>query len=45
MLLLWFFLWQGGPVSAAFFGAVFNLTGILQVPDFLISIGQQQFHL
>ena len=45
LLLLWFLLWQGGPVSLAFFGAVLNLTGILQVPEFLIGLGQQQFHL
>jgi len=45
LLLLWFLLWQGGPVSTAFFGAVLNLTGILQVPEFLIGLGQQQFHL
>ena len=45
LLLLWFFLWQGGPISTAFFGAVLNVTGVLQVPEFLISLGQQQFRL
>jgi Zn-dependent protease len=45
MLLLSFFLWQGGPISLTFWTAVYNLAGILQVPDFLISAGQQQFHL
>jgi len=45
MLLLSFFLWQGGPISLTFLTAIYNLAGILQVPDFLISAGQQQFHL
>jgi len=45
MLLLSFFLWQGGPISLTFWTAIYNLAGILQVPDFLISAGQQQFHL
>ena len=44
LLLLYFFLWQG-PVGAAFFNAVYNFAGILQVPDFLISAGHQQFLL
>ena len=45
LLLISFFLWQGGPISATFWGAVYNVAGILQVPDFLISAGQQQFLL
>ena len=45
LLLISFFLWQGGPISATFWGAVYNVAGILQVPAFLISAGQQQFLL
>ncbi len=42
-VLVIFLLWQVGPVSTAFFGAVANLTGILQVPLDLIDVGQLQF--
>jgi len=43
LLLLSFFLWQGGPLSAVFWNAVYSLTGVLQVPLDLVEIGRQQF--
>jgi Zn-dependent protease len=42
LLVLFFFLWQGGPVSAVFWNFVYSLTGLLNVPDYLIAFGQQQ---
>jgi len=43
LLVLFFLLWQGGPVTAVFWNAVYALTGLLNLPDYLISFGQQQF--
>jgi Zn-dependent protease len=42
LLVLFFLLWQGGPVSAVFWNFVYGLTGLLNVPEFLISMGQLQ---
>jgi Zn-dependent protease len=42
LLLLFFFLWQGGPISNAFWRLVFNLTSLINVPEYLIFLGQQQ---
>jgi Zn-dependent protease len=42
MLLLFFFLWQGGPISAVFWNFVYGLVGAINVPEFLVFIGQQQ---
>ena len=43
LLLLFFLLWQGGPVSSLFWNGVYGLTNFLNVPQDLISIGQHQF--
>jgi Zn-dependent protease len=42
MLLLFFFLWQGGPLSAAFWNFIYSVAALFNVPDFLIYLGQQQ---
>ena len=42
MLVLFFFLWQGGPISAVFWNFVYGVVGIVSVPDFLVFLGQQQ---
>jgi Zn-dependent protease len=42
MLLLFFLLWQGGPVSAVFWNFVYGLTGAVNVPPDLVFLGQQQ---
>jgi Zn-dependent protease len=42
LLVLFFLLWQGGPVSSAFWGLVNGLTGLLNIPESLIALGQQQ---
>lgn len=42
MLVLFFLLWQGGPVSAVFWNFVYGLTGLVNVPEYLIFLGQQQ---
>ena len=42
LLLLFFLLWQGGPVSAAFWNFVYGLTGLISVPPDLVVVGQQQ---
>jgi Zn-dependent protease len=42
LLLLFFLLWQGGPVSSTFWHLVFSLTNLLNVPEFLVFLGQQQ---
>jgi len=43
LLLLFYLLWQGGPVSASFWHLVSSLTNLLSVPGELIDLGQQQF--
>jgi Zn-dependent protease len=43
LLLLFFLLWQGGPVGDLFWGGVTSLTDLLNVPRDLIFIGQHQF--
>jgi Zn-dependent protease len=42
MLLLFFLLWQGGPISGAFWNLVLGTTSLLNVPDYLVFLGQQQ---
>jgi Zn-dependent protease len=42
MLLIFYLLWQGGPVSTTFWNFVYSLTGLLNVPGDLITLGQQQ---
>ena len=42
LLVLFFLLWQGGPVGSAFWHLVLSLTSLLNVPDYLIFVGQQQ---
>lgn len=44
LLLLFFLLWTGGPITSAFWNFIFGITSALQVPDLLVAIGQQQFH-
>jgi len=43
MLLIFFLLWRGGPVSAVFWNAIYSLTNLLNVPEYLIYLGQHQF--
>jgi Zn-dependent protease len=43
MLVLFFLLWQGGPVSTSFWNAVYSLSGLLNVPQDFVSLGHQQF--
>jgi Zn-dependent protease len=43
LVLLFFLLWQGGPVSSLFWNSVYSLTNLLNVPQDLISLGQHQF--
>jgi Zn-dependent protease len=43
LLVLFFLLWQGGPVSATFWNFVYSLSGQLNVPPELVSLGHQQF--
>ena len=42
MLLLFFFLWQGGPVSTAFWQLIFGFGALINLPDTLVFLGQQQ---
>jgi Zn-dependent protease len=43
LVVLFFLLWQGGPVSATFWSSVYSLSGLLNVPQDLIALGHQQF--
>ena len=43
LLLLFYLLWQGGPISATFWNFVYSLSSLLGVPDYLVFLGQQQF--
>jgi len=43
MLILFFLLWRGGPVSAVFWNAVYSLTNLINVPEYLVYLGQHQF--
>ena len=43
LLLIFYLLWQGGPVSTTFWTFVYGLTGLLNVSPDLINFGHQQF--
>jgi Zn-dependent protease len=43
LLLLFFLLWQGGPVSALFWNVTFGLSNLLNIPESLVLLGQHQF--
>lgn len=43
LVIVFILLWRGGPVSAAFWNFVYSLTGLLNVPEYLIYLGQHQF--
>jgi Zn-dependent protease len=43
LVIVFILLWRGGPVSAAFWNFVYSLTGLLNVPEYLIFLGQHQF--
>jgi Zn-dependent protease len=43
LLVVFFLLWQGGPVSASFWNSVYALSGLLNIPQDLIALGHQQF--
>src|SRR5207245_7981291 len=43
LLILFFLLWRGGPISAVFWNFVYSLTNLLNVPEYLIYLGQHQF--
>jgi len=42
LLVLFFLLWQGGPVSATFWNFVYGLTSLLNVPQDLVYLGHHQ---
>jgi Zn-dependent protease len=43
LLVLFFLLWQGGPVSSTFWNFVYGLSSLLNVPPDLVYLGHQQF--
>ena len=43
LLVLFFLLWQGGPVSTTFWNFVYSLAGVLNIPPDLVFLGHQQF--
>jgi Zn-dependent protease len=43
LLVLFFLLWQGGPVSATFWNFVYGLSSSLNIPPELVDLGHQQF--
>jgi len=43
LLVLFFLLWQGGPVSATFWNFVYGLSSTLNIPPELVDLGHQQF--
>jgi len=43
LLLLFFLLWQGGPVSTIFWNFTFGLSSLLNIPEYLVILGQHQF--
>jgi Zn-dependent protease len=43
LLVLFFLLWQGGPVSSTFWNFVYGLSSLLNVPPDLVGLGHQQF--
>jgi len=43
LLVLFFLLWQGGPVSATFSNLVYDLSSLLSIPPDLVFLGHQQF--
>ena len=43
MLILFFLLWRGGPVSAVFWNFVYGLTNLINVPEYFVYLGQHQF--
>jgi len=43
LLVLFFLLWQGGPVSTEFWNLVYSLAGLLNVPPDLVYLGHRQF--
>ena len=43
LLVLFFLLWRGGPVSSVFWNFVYGLTNLLNVPEYLVYLGQHQF--
>src|SRR5205823_9289030 len=43
LLILFFLLWRGGPITAVFWNFVYSLTNLLNVPEYLIYLGQHQF--
>ncbi len=43
LLVLFFLLWQGGPVSATFSNFVYGLSSLLSIPPDLVFLGHQQF--
>ncbi len=43
LFVLFFLLWQGGPVSSVFWNFVYGVTNVLNVPEYLVYLGQHQF--
>jgi Zn-dependent protease len=43
LLIIFFLLWQGGPVSTTFWNFVYGLSSLINVPDYLVYLGQRQF--
>lgn len=42
-LLLFFLLWQGGPISYSFWSSVYHLSDMLNIPAYLVFLGHHQF--
>jgi Zn-dependent protease len=43
LLVLFFLLWQRGPVSTTFWNFVYGLSSLINVPEYLVYLGQRQF--
>jgi Zn-dependent protease len=43
LLLLFFLLWTGGPIGGAFWSFVYGVSGLFQIPEYLVFLGQRQF--
>jgi Zn-dependent protease len=43
LFVLFFLLWQGGPVSSVFWNFVYGVTNVLNLPQYLVYLGQHQF--
>jgi Zn-dependent protease len=42
LLVLFFLLWRGGPIGGVFWNFVYSVSNLLQVPAYLVFLGQRQ---